>query len=528
MRRVPVMMALLALGLLAAWDTGAETLHVSSSGAHIAPYDSWSTAATTIQAAVDAAMDGDLVLVTNGVYTTGVRVLPGYTCGNRVLVTNDITIRSVNGPDVTVIEGSPASNGGCGTNAVRGVYLAHGLLSGFTIRNGYTCPRDSGYTSRDTSGGGVHIWPEGVIEHCIVTGNRACSGAGVRGGETIDSVISHNTVVSGMGAYDAGGVYEGVVRDSVIKHNVGACAVFVGPVINCLIVSNRGSGIRGYFVLNPDVTNAVNCVISHNYAGYWHGGGVNTCTIYNSLIVRNIAEQYGGGAYQSILKNCTVVDNELWAQPASMRKGTGLFRGSLYNSIVGRGMTGDGIEELGEAVHSCHAWIPEGNGNIREHPRFIDHNNGDYRLAHGSPCIDRGVSLAQVTNDLAGRARPVDGDGNGSALPDIGCYEYDAAAYDSDKDGHSDAEEAVAATNPTNAHDRFSLDPEAGGETLTLTFRCSPARLYTVQSKESLMDGEWTDVPGCSDFAGDAAGTMAVTVGVTGVRQVFRIEVREP
>jgi len=32
-----------------------------------APYDTWATAATTIQAALDVAADGDIVQVTNGV-----------------------------------------------------------------------------------------------------------------------------------------------------------------------------------------------------------------------------------------------------------------------------------------------------------------------------------------------------------------------------------------------------------------------------------------------------------------------------
>jgi hypothetical protein len=37
------------------------------------PYTNWAIAATTIQAAVDAAAYGDLVLVTNGVYDSGGR-----------------------------------------------------------------------------------------------------------------------------------------------------------------------------------------------------------------------------------------------------------------------------------------------------------------------------------------------------------------------------------------------------------------------------------------------------------------------
>src|SRR5256885_16689078 len=70
------------------------------------PYGSWSTAATNIQTAVDAANAGDIVWVTNGIYQTGTRILPGDTTPNRVAVTKAITVRSVNGPVAAGIKAS--------------------------------------------------------------------------------------------------------------------------------------------------------------------------------------------------------------------------------------------------------------------------------------------------------------------------------------------------------------------------------------------------------------------------------------
>jgi len=50
----------------------------------------------------------------------------------------------------------------------------------------------------------------------------------------------------------------------------------------------------------------------------------------------------------------------------------------------------------------------------------------DCHLQANSPCIDAGAKLAGVTNDLDGAPRPVDGNKDGNALPDIGAFEYAA------------------------------------------------------------------------------------------------------
>ena len=43
--------------------------YVSPSGSQVFPYTNWTTAATNIQAAVDAGADGTVIWVTNGLYT---------------------------------------------------------------------------------------------------------------------------------------------------------------------------------------------------------------------------------------------------------------------------------------------------------------------------------------------------------------------------------------------------------------------------------------------------------------------------
>src|SRR5262245_35728055 len=66
------------------------------------PYTDWATAATVIQDAEDVAEAGDEIVVTNGVYEIGGRAVDGI-LSNRVAVTKPLNLRSVNGPEMTVI-----------------------------------------------------------------------------------------------------------------------------------------------------------------------------------------------------------------------------------------------------------------------------------------------------------------------------------------------------------------------------------------------------------------------------------------
>jgi hypothetical protein len=68
------------------------------------PFATWATAAHAIQDAVDAALTGDTVLVTNGVYLTGGRVREDdWGATNCVVIDKPITVAGCGDRDSTVI-----------------------------------------------------------------------------------------------------------------------------------------------------------------------------------------------------------------------------------------------------------------------------------------------------------------------------------------------------------------------------------------------------------------------------------------
>jgi hypothetical protein len=104
------------------------------------PYTNWATAATNIQDAVEAAMAGDEVMVTNGTYYP--------------VVGKPLSVRSVNGPQVTVISGG---------GVVRCAYLNNGAsLSGFTLTNGFSTRNGGGVLCESSNA---------VVSNCVITRN---------------------------------------------------------------------------------------------------------------------------------------------------------------------------------------------------------------------------------------------------------------------------------------------------------------------------------------------------------------------
>ena len=165
--------------------------YVSPVGAHLSPFTDWATAATNIQAAIDASAAGDRVWVTNGLYDTGGRIVAGGLLSNRVALTTAVTVESVNGPEATIIAGGQTPVSINGPASARCAWLTNGAtLSGFTLTNGATLAVVSYF-----SGGGAYCRaPSATLTNCIIWGNSAAgNGGGVCQGTLCNCVILSNT-----------------------------------------------------------------------------------------------------------------------------------------------------------------------------------------------------------------------------------------------------------------------------------------------------------------------------------------------
>ena len=472
-------------------------LYVAADSANpVAPYISWATAATNIQDAVAAAVAGEVVLVTNGVYSGGVDV------------ESPLAIVSVNGPQFTIVSGGGA---GCC------VYLNEGAsLTGFTVTNGgwsgvVKCSSTNAFltncvivgngtwaTATDYGGGASG----GTLYNCTLAGNSAHYGGGA-GGSTL-----FNCTLTGNSAYDGGGAYNStlyncvLISNQVLGHWVyepprpghpggsvyypgeggGACG---STLYNCTLTANSAADYGG----GAYGGSLYNCTLTGNSGK--GGGGAYGGTLYNCTLTANSAPGSGGGAWGGTLYNCTLTAN------SAAYYGGGAYGGTFYNCIVYFNSATNGANYRTNSIlnYCCTTPLPtNGVGNITNEPLFVNTNGwSNLHLQTNSPGINSGDnSYVATTTDLDGNPRIAGG------TVDMGAYEFQPCI--------SGGQFGCAACSPL-AGFSFTFSGAIVGQP------------YRIQTSTTLAAGSWTDL---TNFTYTGPTTFTDPSAVVGSKKFYR------
>ena len=441
----------------------------------------------TIQAAIDAAADGDRVLVAPGRYPEAIRFLG-----------KDIQVIGTAGRDATVIDAT-----GLGTSVVS--FDDHepdtALLQGFTITGG--TGQAVPVSGLPFGGGGVAVFPQSVptIRECRITGNHVVGHGGgllvvgppntcwigipcppgpqVR---VIDCLVSGNSA-----SWLGGGLWAGHGRCTLIRSRfVGNVAEHGGGIAlgttrceldEVVIEGNTAIGDGGGLHAS-DVELTMNaCLVRRNVAGGDGGGAswsassfgahaLNPVVLHRTTFLGNRASRGGGakihGGDGSVgISLCLFVDNVstepfnsgsgVWATATPPCYGgppcDPTFLSVTACTFVRNGLDAD-VDEVSitrsifwdveygpEQLSADHVvvelsdvqggWSGAGSGNFDADPQFVDPAGGDLHLTAGSPCLESGG--AGPTQDWEGDLDPGLRDVGGDAFaPHL--YEHPAAS----------------------------------------------------------------------------------------------------
>ena len=189
-----------------------------------------------------------------------------------------------------------------------------------------------------------------------------------------------------------------------------------------------GGGIANRFTGIVTITNST---LADNDADF--GGGVinqneASLLIKNSTFSGNTAVTTGGGISNShnlMLNNVTMNENMAASGGGIANSGNLSFTNSLIANSSGEDCLNDGVLALNAfnliEDNSCSTAL---SGDPLLEP--LADNGGDtmtHLLQLGSPAIDAGENASCEMTDQRGAARPFDGNGDGTAVCDIGAVE---------------------------------------------------------------------------------------------------------
>ena len=275
--------------------------------------------------------------------------------------------------DLTTVTGNT-------TNSYHVVTGATGAtLDGFTITAGNANDASDPY---DRGGGMSNIFSSPTLKNVTFSGNSAQDG----GGGGMSNLSSSPTLTNITFSGNATSMFSGGMDNSVSSSPMLTNVTFSGNS------AQYGGGMSNFSSSSPTLTNVT---FSGNTASSIGGGMFNynsSLQIRNTIFWGNTAGSAGAQIYN---------DGSTPVVSDSVVEG-GCPSGSTCTNIITANPLLGALGNYGGSTQT----IP---------------------LLAGSSAIDTGDNATCATTDQRGYVRPVDGDGNGSAICDIGAYEAGSA-----------------------------------------------------------------------------------------------------
>jgi predicted outer membrane repeat protein len=284
-----------------------------------------------------------------------------------------------------------------------GLLPTGGFGGAVTVMNGWAELHNNQLVDNSATEGGGAIYVSGSAQNCcrldseadLIQGNAAAQGGGIFNDGQLVSVrnglsISNTAVTNGGGFLIAAGGMFSVTNSAAVANSAG----------------NSGGAI--YSAGSISVTNTT---LSDNSANAMGGGIFNLDNVF--LLNTTIADNESPGGAGLMNANLVTVQNSLIAENDGAN-----CQGALFS--LGHNLEDGGTCALGHASDQSNTAPSIGalatNGEA----------TAFHALLSGSPAIDAGDNAACLSVDQRGVPRPLDGDGDGTAICDIGAYEYRA------------------------------------------------------------------------------------------------------
>jgi predicted outer membrane repeat protein len=336
--------------------------------------------------------DGDLILVYPGVFKEHVSI------GSR-----NITVRSVKGPEETIIEGKDYTGG-----SYAGVTLSNKVVfEGFTVQNWewgieaydgvIRIANNIVIGTPDKPGPGVYVWKGSpVIENNLV---HDCTGTGIGIQNTfnpegypkiIGNTIYNNRVGIFVGEGNVDIIGNNIYNNSTQQFDTSPGVNTSYNVGNAIIRENRIHGNTGFNKGGMNINgNALieSNVLENNQSVSGSGGGISihgdnkTRTIVNNIIRGNLAGYSGGGINIQVANGITeVVNNQIIQNSAA--DGGGLS--GRPSQISGNQFVSNTATRYGGAIFGRSlAWNSAETVTVQGLPRVVNRH---------VPCFSEGTN----------------------------------------------------------------------------------------------------------------------------------------